>query len=109
MATRQPRSARKLSWRTLKHIGAAACSSSSSLPSTSAAENANTRLRLDDELHAAGDRALRNDSDDAAEEASAADHEEEEEEREDAERDEAGLDDRLCRIILGRMALKTLL
>jgi hypothetical protein len=107
MATRQPLNARKLSWRTtLKHIGAAACSSSSSPPPSSAAENANTRLRMVIDEHAAGDRALRNDAD--AEEEKA-DREDEEllEEEEDAEGDDEA-DDHLCRIILGRMALKIL-
>jgi len=111
MATRQPLNALKLSWRTLKHMGGAACSPSLS---SSAAENANTRLRIDE--HAAGDCALRNDdsdSDDDAEEENA-DHEEEEQEDDAAEGDEpdetAGLDDhRLCRIILGSMALKMLM
>jgi hypothetical protein len=56
--------------------------------------------------HAAGDRALRNDAD--AEEEKA-DREDEEllEEEEDAEGDDEA-DDHLCRIILGRMALKIL-
>ena len=113
MATRPPLNARKLSWRTLKHMGAAACSPS---PSSSAAENANTRLRIVIDEHAEGDCALRNDgsdSDDDAEEENA-DHEEEEQEEDAAEGDEpdeaAGLDDhRLCRIILGSMALKMLM
>jgi len=110
MATRPPLNALKLSWRTLKHIIGAAASWPSS---SSAAENANTRLRIDE--HVAGDCVLRNDDsdsdDDAEEENADDDHEEEEQEEGDAADEGADLadDHRLCRIILGSMALKMLM
>ena len=108
MATRQPLKALKLSCRTLKHVGAAG-RSSSLLSAASAAENAYTRLRIDEQ--AAGDCALRNDSDDAEEADEENANDEEEEEQEDAvgEPDDEDLLDRLCRMILGRMALKMLM
>jgi hypothetical protein len=107
MATRQPLKALKLSCRTLKHAGAAG--PSSSLSAASATENAYTRLRIDEQ--AAGDCALRNDSDDAEEADEENAHDDEEEEQEDAvgEPDDEDLLDRLCRMILGRMALKMLM
>jgi len=107
MATRQPLKALKLSCRTLKHVGAAG-RSSSLLSAASAAENAYTRLRIDEQ--SAGDCALRNDSDDA-EEADEENADDEEEEQEDAvgEPEDEDLLDRLCRMILGRMALKMLM
>ena len=80
MATRQPLKALKLSCRTLKHVGAAG-RSSSLLSAASAAENAYTRLRIDEQ--SAGDCALRNDSDDA-EEADEENADDEELEHEDA-------------------------
>jgi hypothetical protein len=91
VATRQLLNALKLSCRILKHV-AGACSSSLSLP---AAENANTRLRIDDET---SDCALRNDSDDEDEE-----NADEEQEDDVGEPEDLG---RRCRMILGRMALK---
>ena len=96
----------KLSCRTLKHAGAAG--PSSSLSAASATENAYTRLRIDEQ--AAGDCALRNDSDDA-EEADEENADDDEEEQEDAvgEPEDEDLLDRLCRMILGRMALKMLM
>lgn len=76
VATRQVLNALKLSCRTLKHV-AGACSSSLS----SAAENANTRLRIDED---AGDCALRNDSEDDPEDEDADENADEAELAEDA-------------------------
>uniref|UniRef100_A0A0A9GBI9 Uncharacterized protein n=1 Tax=Arundo donax TaxID=35708 RepID=A0A0A9GBI9_ARUDO len=97
MATRQLLNALKLSCRTLKHVGGA-CSSSLSSPT----ENAYTRLLIDEQV--AGDcGAQRNDADD---------HDADEEEEKEVQEDEVGAElddlDRLCRMILGRMALKML-
>jgi hypothetical protein len=108
MATRQLLMALKLSCRTLKHAGAGGRRSSSLSALASPSENAYTRLRIDEQ--AAGDCALRNDSDDA-EEAAEENADEEEEEQEDAEGepDDEDLLDHLCKMILGRMALKRLM
>lgn len=106
MATRQPLKALKLSCRTLKHAGAGGRSSSLST-AASPSENAYTRLRIDEQ--AAGDCALRNDSDDAEEAAEENADDEEEQEDAEGEPDDEDLLDRLCRMILGRMALKRLM